>query len=268
MSPAACCSRARRRRTTSWSMRSPRGCTSCLATASAWPSCPSTRAGRSGSTTRTSTSPSTSATPLCPAPAARSSSSAWPAASSPRRSTAPARCGRSGWSRAFPRVASRCCPRPTTRWWTGSRASTSPPSSSTPPRTRCRWRAPDHEWVARPLPTGAQLLADALLERATVPAEIVRGVRATLRGPRHVAARVGRALGGVGAMARAGLQAAPPGPLNVRIGPHRRFTWVRADLGGVQGDQERAGGDGQRRRARHGRRRAGPLPADARREHR
>ena len=28
---------------------------------------------------------------------------------------------------------------------------------------------PDHEWVPRPLPTGAQLLADALLERATVP---------------------------------------------------------------------------------------------------
>jgi WS/DGAT/MGAT family acyltransferase len=89
---------------------------------------------------------------------------------------------------------------------------------------------PDHEWVPRPVPTGAQLLADALLERTTVPAEIVRGVRATLRGPRHVAARFGRALGGVSAVARAGLQAAPPSPLNVRIGPHRRFTWVRGDL--------------------------------------
>src|SRR6185312_8026332 len=89
---------------------------------------------------------------------------------------------------------------------------------------------PDHEWVARPLPTGAQLLADALLERTTVPSEIVRGVKATLRGPRHVADRIGRALGGMSAMARTGLQAAPPSPLNVRIGPHRRFTWVRGDL--------------------------------------
>src|SRR6201996_5200168 len=42
---------------------------------------------------------------------------------------------------------------------------------------------PDHEWVARPLPSSAQLMADALLERATVAAEIVRGVRATPRGP-------------------------------------------------------------------------------------
>jgi diacylglycerol O-acyltransferase len=89
---------------------------------------------------------------------------------------------------------------------------------------------PDHEWVPRPLPTGAQLLADALLERATVPAEVARGVRAALRGPRSVAGRVGRALGGVGAIARVGLQTAPPSPLNVRISPHRRFTWVRADL--------------------------------------
>ena len=89
---------------------------------------------------------------------------------------------------------------------------------------------PENEWVPRPLPTSAQLLADALIERATVPGEIVRGVRATLRGPRMVAARLGRAAGGVTAMARAGLQAAPSSPLNVRIGPHRRFTWVQGDL--------------------------------------
>ncbi len=90
--------------------------------------------------------------------------------------------------------------------------------------------APDREWVPRPLPSDAQLLADALLERATVPGEIARGVRAALRGPRQIASRLGQALGGVSAVARAGLQAAPASPFNVRIGPHRRFTWVRGDL--------------------------------------
>ena len=90
--------------------------------------------------------------------------------------------------------------------------------------------APDQEWIPRPLPTDAQLLADALVERATVPGELVRGVRATLRGPRHVAGRVGRAVGGMSALARVGLQSAPPSPLNLRIGPHRRFTWVTGDL--------------------------------------
>ncbi len=89
---------------------------------------------------------------------------------------------------------------------------------------------PDHEWVPRPLPTQAQLLADALLERATVPGEITRGVRAALRGPRQVATRIGGALTSMGALAWAGLQSAPESPFNVRIGPHRRFTWVLGDL--------------------------------------
>ena len=90
--------------------------------------------------------------------------------------------------------------------------------------------APERERAPRPLPTDAQLLADALLERATAPAEIARSVRAALRGPRQVAAKLGGAAYGLGAVARAGLRTAPPSPLNVRIGPHRRFTWVRGDL--------------------------------------
>jgi diacylglycerol O-acyltransferase len=89
---------------------------------------------------------------------------------------------------------------------------------------------PEQEWIPRPPPSDSQLLADALLERATAPGEIVRGVRHALRGPRSVATRVGEGLVGVGAMAWAGLNAAPPSPFNVRIGPHRRFTWVNSEL--------------------------------------
>src|ERR671937_3045840 len=37
---------------------------------------------------------------------------------------------------------------------------------------------PGDRWLPRPLPSGAQLLGEALLERATLPTEIVRGVRA------------------------------------------------------------------------------------------
>ena len=89
---------------------------------------------------------------------------------------------------------------------------------------------PEHEWVPRPVPSGAQLLADALLERATVPAEMVRGIRAVLRGPRVVATRAAEAASAVGALALGGLQPAPSSLFNVPIGPHRRFTWVRGDL--------------------------------------
>ena len=89
---------------------------------------------------------------------------------------------------------------------------------------------PDRAWTPRPTPTDAQLLADALLERATVPAEAFRGLRALTRAPREVAERLGRGLGGIRAFAAAGLDSAPPSPLNVEIGPHRRYTWVDADL--------------------------------------
>ena len=89
---------------------------------------------------------------------------------------------------------------------------------------------PEQEWMPRPMPSGAQLLADALLERGTAPGEIARGARAALRGPRTLVRRAGGSLAGLGAMAWAGLQAAPPSPFNVKIGPHRRFTWVRGDL--------------------------------------
>jgi diacylglycerol O-acyltransferase / wax synthase len=90
---------------------------------------------------------------------------------------------------------------------------------------------PDQEWVARPLPSGAQLLADALLERATVPAEMARGLRAAVRGPRAVAGQAARSLGALGEFALSGLQPAPSTLFNVPIGPHRRFTWVQGDLG-------------------------------------
>lgn len=89
---------------------------------------------------------------------------------------------------------------------------------------------PGSPWIPRPVPGDAQLLADALRERATVPAEIARGLRRALRGPRQVAGKLGQGLVGLGAMTWAGLHPAPSSPFNVSVGPHRRFTWVQADL--------------------------------------
>jgi diacylglycerol O-acyltransferase len=85
-------------------------------------------------------------------------------------------------------------------------------------------------WAPGPEPSDAQLLGRALVERATTPAEAVRGVRALFRAPRHVAGAVVDGLESVGALARAGISA-PPSPFNVEISPYRRFAWVEADLG-------------------------------------
>src|SRR5437764_347822 len=97
-------------------------------------------------------------------------------------------------------------------------------------------------WLPQPAPSGAQLLAEALIERATIPGEIVRGVRALFRAPRRIA---GAALGnlvGIGAMAWTGLRPAPPSPYNGPIGPHRRFAWVRMELKDVKEIKDSLGG--------------------------
>src|SRR5919107_1833806 len=85
-------------------------------------------------------------------------------------------------------------------------------------------------WFPAPTPTRTELLAEALIERSTVPAEAVRGLRALTRAPRQVASRMLGDLGGLASMALTGLSPAPRTPFNVRIGPHRRYAWIDADL--------------------------------------
>jgi WS/DGAT/MGAT family acyltransferase len=102
--------------------------------------------------------------------------------------------------------------------------------------------AEEKRWLPAPTPSGAQLLGEALYERATVPAEIVRGARALVRGPRRIAGAAMGSLAGVGSMVRAGLSPAPKTPYNERIGPHRRFTWVRMQLSDVKAIKNALGG--------------------------
>ena len=97
------------------------------------------------------------------------------------------------------------------------------------------------EWLPRPEPNGAKLLADALLERATSPREIVRGARAVMRGPRRIAAQLRDHAAATGTFVGAGLSA-PRSPLNVEIGPHRRFAWATADLDEVKRIKNELGG--------------------------
>jgi WS/DGAT/MGAT family acyltransferase len=102
--------------------------------------------------------------------------------------------------------------------------------------------APSRTWVARPLPTPAQLLSDALLERATRPQELARTARAVLRGPRQMLHGARDRLQGAGALRFAGLTPAPPTPLNVKVGPHRRYTWVDAELSELRAIKDSLGG--------------------------
>jgi WS/DGAT/MGAT family acyltransferase len=63
-----------------------------------------------------------------------------------------------------------------------------------------------------------------------------------VRTPRHLLRGSRDHLQAMGALAFAGLRPAPPTPLNVKVGPHRRYTWVDAELVELQRIKDALGG--------------------------
>src|SRR5947209_2380541 len=102
---------------------------------------------------------------------------------------------------------------------------------------------PGSPWVAKPLPGRAKLLGEALVERATIPGEMARGARRLVRAPRRALSQIKDGLVSVGATTLAGINApAPPTPFNVDIGPHRRYTFLDADLAEFKAIKDSLGG--------------------------
>jgi diacylglycerol O-acyltransferase len=98
---------------------------------------------------------------------------------------------------------------------------------------------PAPPWAPRPLPGTAELLANALADRVTGPLDVLRSV---VSHPEQAGAGAGRAAAGLASMAAAGFAGAPPSPLNVRIGPHRRFAWSSAELAQFKAIKDTLGG--------------------------
>ena len=86
---------------------------------------------------------------------------------------------------------------------------------------------PGPKWAPRPPRSGAEMLAESIAERVTAPAKLLRDA---LSHPDKAGADAGKAAAGLASQLAAGISGAPPSPLNTRIGPHRRFAWVEADL--------------------------------------
>ena len=101
---------------------------------------------------------------------------------------------------------------------------------------------PDEPWQPAPEPSQAGLLANgaasavrAGLSTATRAVGAVAHPRATLSGARQAAE-------GLGEVVWAGLNPAPATPLNVEIGPHRRFVVVRSELANFKAAKNTFGG--------------------------
>jgi diacylglycerol O-acyltransferase / wax synthase len=95
-------------------------------------------------------------------------------------------------------------------------------------------------WHPSPEPSDAQVLGEALVERALSPYEMLRGARAATRAPRELASRLYEAARGLVAMR--GLIWSAQSSLNGSIGPHRRWDWARSQLADVKAVRAGLGG--------------------------
>jgi diacylglycerol O-acyltransferase len=98
--------------------------------------------------------------------------------------------------------------------------------SPKPPPLRHSGRA----WQPHSEPGVAELLAAGLRGAVRTGIELAEGALDALSHPDHAFARAREAAEGIGEIVWAGLNPAPETPLNVDIGPHRRFVGVGSSL--------------------------------------
>jgi diacylglycerol O-acyltransferase / wax synthase len=97
-------------------------------------------------------------------------------------------------------------------------------------------------WTPRRPPGGARLVADAALRRVTQPRTAVRAALDAVRTPRGALRTVREAAGGLAELFAPAFDPVSPTPLNVEIGPHRRFDWTEMRVADVKAVKKVLGG--------------------------
>jgi diacylglycerol O-acyltransferase / wax synthase len=101
---------------------------------------------------------------------------------------------------------------------------------------------PDHDWVPDHEPSSATLAAKGLEGLLATPVRLARRLEQAIQHPQATMRQVAEAVEGVGEIGWAFANPAPKVPLNADIGSHRRFTWVRSDLGQMKRIKNELGG--------------------------
>jgi diacylglycerol O-acyltransferase / wax synthase len=89
---------------------------------------------------------------------------------------------------------------------------------------------PDEAWQPAPEPSPARVLAAGTLGLLRTSVRTAAGAAVAMRAPAATLHAAREAAEGLGEIVWAGLNPAPATPLNVEIGPHRRFAVVRTAL--------------------------------------
>ncbi|MFN8159448.1 MAG: wax ester/triacylglycerol synthase family O-acyltransferase [Solirubrobacterales bacterium] len=85
-------------------------------------------------------------------------------------------------------------------------------------------------WEPRPEPSTAELVGHGLGDLVGVPTRLAERVASAVQHPEAVARRLAEGLEGIGEVVWSFANPAPEVPLNVPVGPHRRYLWSRAEL--------------------------------------
>jgi diacylglycerol O-acyltransferase / wax synthase len=101
---------------------------------------------------------------------------------------------------------------------------------------------PDHDWVPDDEPSSATLAAKGLEGLLATPVRLARRLEQAIQHPQATMHQLAEAVEGVGEIGWAFANPAPKVPLNADIGSHRRFTWVRSDLGQMKRIKNELGG--------------------------
>jgi diacylglycerol O-acyltransferase len=100
----------------------------------------------------------------------------------------------------------------------------------------------EYSWVPRPAPGGLELTVNEVLRRASLPGKLLAGAARALRHPdESLRDASNNATGFLEGLSKA-MSPASETPLNVQIGPHRRFDWTRFDLAVVREIKTKLGG--------------------------
>ena len=88
----------------------------------------------------------------------------------------------------------------------------------------------DDGWTPSPEPSTAELIGKGLADAANAPVKLAERIAGMVQHPDAVVRRVAEGLEGLGEVAWGFADPAPDVPLNVPIGSHRRYVWVRGEL--------------------------------------
>jgi diacylglycerol O-acyltransferase / wax synthase len=100
----------------------------------------------------------------------------------------------------------------------------------------------EHDWVPAAPPSSTELAAKGVEGLAKLPLAAARRLERALENPRDTLAKAGDLAEAIGEVAWTFADPAPRVPLNVEIGSHRRFFWVRSDLAQFKGIKDALGG--------------------------